>query len=64
MSIWTVTVVDGRDAVTTSHSSHAEAIASFAANYDPQGEFPKTPTGVQAAADAQGIRLTITEHTG
>ena len=64
MSTWTVTVVDGRDVVTTLHPSHAEAIASFAENYDPQGEFPTTPTGVQAAADAQGIRLTITEHEG
>lgn len=62
MSIWTVTVVDGRETTTTAHPSLAEAVASFAENYDPEGEFPKTLTGVQAAADAQGLRLVVAEQ--
>jgi hypothetical protein len=64
VSIWTVTVVDGRETITTVHPSLADAVASFAQNYDPEGEFPKTLTGVQAAADAQGLRLDITEQAG
>lgn len=62
MSIWTLTVVDGRNVHTSTHANLGEAVASFAANYDPAGEFPKTLTGVQAAADAQGLRLDITEN--
>ena len=64
MSIWTMTVVDGRESITTTHTGLADAVASFAQNYDPEGEFPKTLTGVQAAADAQGLRLDITEQEG
>lgn len=37
-SFWTLTVVDGRDVVTTTHPSLDGAIRCFADNYDPEGD--------------------------
>lgn len=62
MSIWTLTVIDGRDVVTTTHPSLAGAVACFSDNYDPEGEFPRTPEGVADAATAQGLHIDITER--
>lgn len=61
-SFWTLTVTDGRDAVTTTHPTLDGAIRCFADNYDPEGEFPKTPSGIRAAADAQGLRIDLSEQ--
>jgi len=62
MSTFTLTVVDGKETVTTIHNSLADAIECFSENYDPEREFPMTFSGIQAAADAQGLRLDITCH--
>lgn len=62
MGIWTLTVVDSIDIVTTTHSSLAGALECFSDNFDTMREFPRTVSGVQAAAYAMGIRAEITEH--
>ena len=62
MSTFTLTVVDGNETITTIHNSLADAIESFSENYDPMREFPMTLSGIQAAADSQGLRVDITDH--
>lgn len=62
MSTFTLTVVDGKEITTTMHNSLADAIETFSENFDPEREFPMTFTGIQAAADAQGLRVDITCH--
>ena len=62
MTLWTLTVVEGREVHTTVHPTREGAINCFANNYDPKGEFPRTPSGVMAAADSQGLRIDITER--
>ena len=62
MSTFTLTVIDGKETITTIHTSLADAIETFSENYDPEREFPMTFSGIQAAADAQGLRVDITHH--
>jgi len=62
MSTFTLTVVDGKEITTTIHNSLADAIETFSENYDPEREFPMTLSGIQAAADAQGLRIDVSHH--
>ena len=62
MTLWILTVTADGDITTTTHPSVDAALACFSDNFDLEREFPRTLTGMRAAADAQGIRAEITEH--
>ena len=52
MTLWILTVTADGDITTTTHPSVDAALACFSDNFDPEREFPRTLTGMRAAADA------------